>query len=336
MLNAWILIVGLVGIITAIIIAIVRAKKTKKKQTKKPFKPYANTADIRNLPEYKSAKKKYHLAIASVIATLLISVISVTIISARPVSVSVAKPNYENRDIMFCLDVSGSMNEYVQDMLRYFGDSIVPKLQGQRLGITVFDGTYLLLAPMSDDYDMFTNLLNDIAENYLTYSSILFNIAGSTSEIGLGLMGCVNNFDKLEEERARDIILVTDNSAPDPPKVELSAAGNYAKSHDVVIYGISTDDARSQEEIDEGKRENNTNKEFREITVNTGGAYFAMAKWSQEDINAQKIADSIMEQSAARYEGADTIMHTDNPLIPTIIAVIGLGIFLTLTWRLGL
>ena len=58
-----------------------RARKAKKRQTKKSFKPYANTDVIRNLPEYKSAKKKYHLIIASVIITIIISIISVTIVS---------------------------------------------------------------------------------------------------------------------------------------------------------------------------------------------------------------------------------------------------------------
>jgi hypothetical protein len=340
MLNAWMLIVGLVGLITAVIIATVRIKKVRNKRTQKSFKPYANTADIRNLPEYKSAKKKYHLVIASVIVMMLVSILSVTVISARPVAVDVAKPDYENRDIMFCLDISGSMNDYVKDMLFYFSDKIVPQLKGQRLGITVFDGTYLSLSPLTDDYLAFAEMLKSVAENPFEYSSALYNISHSMSEIGLGLTGCVNNFDKLEEERARDIILVTDNYSNDPPEVELTTAGNYAKQYNIAVYGISTSDSRSQEEIDnidEGStRENNTEKEFREMTLSTGGAYFAMSKWSTEEKSASQITDRIMEQSAARYEGTDTLVHTDVPLVPTIIAAVSLGIFFILIWRLGL
>ncbi len=340
MLNAWMLLVGLVGVIAMLIIAFTRAKSLKKKSTKKSFKPYANTAEIRNLPEYKSAKKKYHFVIIGVIAALFISIVSTVIIAARPVSVDIAKPDYENRDIMFCLDVSGSMTAYIKDMLLYYANSIVPKLQGQRLGFTIFDHTYLLLSPMTDDYEIFSDLLKNVAANTSDYLYALYSMAGgASSEIGFGLTGCVNNFDRLEEERSRDIILITDNYGPENPIVTLTAAGNFAKRHGIVIYGVSTSDSRSQQEIDnikEGDYENASNKEFREVALATGGSYYALSRWSTEGEKSKEIANRIMEQSAARYEGVDTLVHTDVPLVPTIIATISLAVFIYLIWRLGL
>lgn len=338
MLNSWMLIVGLIGLIAIIITALMRARKAKKRQTKKSFKPYANTDVIRNLPEYKSAKKKYHLIIASVIITIIISIVSVTIVSSRPVSVTVAKPDYANRDIMLCLDVSGSMDDYVDAILDYFV-ILIKGFKGQRLGITVFDGTSFLASPLTDDYASLKITMNNIIQSDYKYSNYLI---GGASHIGSGLLGCVNNFDRLgEAERSRSIILATDNFSNDP-NITLTQAANYAKRYDIAVYGLSTSDDRSQEEIDklndgeEGtKREYSVDKEFREAMINTGGAYFAFSDVSDSSVT-KRIIDQIMAQDASRYEGTDALVVKDVPIIPTIIALVSISAFVIMAWRLGL
>lgn len=338
MINAWMLIVAFLGIIAIIITAIIRAKSIKKRQAKKAFKPYANTEDIRSLPEYKSAKKKYRLVIASVIVTMIISVLSVTIISSRPVSVTVAKPDYENRDIMLCLDMSGSMDQYIEAILGYFR-VLIKGFKGQRLGITIFDGTSFLVSPLTDDYVSLNKVMDDIVRADSVYSLVL---AGGSSQIGSGLLGCVNNFDRLgEAERSRSIVLATDNYSYDP-KVTLSQAANYAKRYDIAVYGLSTQDKRSQQEVDNlndggesEKLEYEVFKEFREAMVNTGGAYFIFSDVSNEDAT-RRIINQIMAQAASRYEGADALVVKDEPIVPTIIALASIIIFVIMAWRLGL
>ena len=152
MLNSPALIIGILGLIVILAVAFARIKKAKKLQSKKTYRPYANTADVRALPEYKKVKRQYHLLVAALSMVFVVILASITIVSARPVSVTTSKPNYENRDIMVCLDISGSMNDYVSEMLNYFAKAM-DNFKGQRVGITVFDGVYMTLSPLSDDYE---------------------------------------------------------------------------------------------------------------------------------------------------------------------------------------
>ena len=143
---------------------------------------------------------------------------------------------------------------------------------------------------------------------------------------------------------------MTDNEdlTPDEP-ITLTAAGDYAKQYDIAIYGMSTawDENQTQEQIDEvggdvdavsglGKYA----KEFRKVTFGTGGAYYVFRDvyYNREKVvnSADKIVDQVLAQAAARYEGTETLIERDVPLIPTILAILCFAGYFILTWRLGL
>ncbi len=339
MLNAWGLVFGLMGLISAVVVAVVRFKRSGTGASSRNFKPFANTESIRELPEYKAAKKKYHLLVGVLLGLMVIAISATSVLTARPASVTTAKPNYENRDIMFCIDVSGSMNEYIKELLEYYSN-VIKKFEGQRVGLTIFDGVYMNLSPLSDDYDAVSDLLADVSKDTFSYSSMLSMVQQSSSEIGPGLVGCVNSFDKLgEEDRSRSIIFSTDNYASETQTVSLAEAANYAKRYDIAIYGLSTSDWRTQAEIDnldETKYESDRDREFRESMLSTGGAYFTFSKYSDNTAAVKKIAEQILEQSAARYDGNDTLVYKDSPLIATIVVVVSLAGVAFIMWRFGL
>ena len=340
MRQPWILLVALIVFIAIIGIAFWQQKqKTRHKASAKTnYKPLANTGKVRALPEYKAALRKYHLLLLAAAFLFTIVFSSVAIIAARPVSVAVSKPEYNNRDIMLCLDASGSMNKYVKELVGYFAN-LLDGFKGQRVGLTLFDGVYLTIAPLSDDYDLLADLLNDFKEDPYDYSSALYSAkVGGSSAIGRGVVGCVNGFDKLEEqERSRSIILATDNEDFAGRVVTLTQAANYAKRYDIAIYGLSTADYRRQDQIDDPtKYEADYLKEFREATLTTGGAYYAFSSWSNSEIVVSDIVDQILEQEAARYEGAETLVRNDSPTIPIIIATIFTVLFFVVIWRLSL
>ncbi len=341
MKQPWILLVALFVFFAIIGIAFWRRfqQKGKKPTEKKNTKPLANTASVRQLPEYKAALKKYHLLLLAVGLLFITTFSSVATIASRPVTITTSRPEYENRDIMLCLDVSGSMNKYVQDLLSYFA-TLLSEFKGQRLGLTVFDSLYLTIAPLSDDYELLSELLTEMSEDPNHYSSAVAGRDQTSSSIGPGVVGCVNAFDKLEEQkRSRTIILATDNQDYAGKIVTLTQAANYAKRYDIAIYGLSTGEFRSQSEIDQGDSiyESDELKEFREATLATGGGYYAFSSWSQTNpVVVSEIVDQILEQEAARYEGAETLLRKDSPLIPTIIATISIVAFFIVVWRLGL
>ncbi len=325
MLNSFAFSVGLLGFIAMLAIAFARIKKAKERQPKKQVKPFANTIDIRNLPEYRSAKKKYHLMIGLLSIIFIATVVTTTVLIARPVSVTIAKPSYENRDIMFCVDYNGIANNYTKDMLVYFSE-IMNNLQGQRIGMTLFGDTYIMLSPLSDDYVALSDLLLDIKESPETYSSFIHvphtGDQMGESEVGASLVGCVNGFDKLnEEERSRTIILITENKSPENPVVSLAEATSYAKQKGISVYGINFTDS---------------DKDFREAMLATGGAYYVFNDASDDAYMAKEISDNILAQEAARFEGTDTLIYKDTPLTATLILAICLTLFFIAVWRLGL
>ncbi|MBP5647705.1 VWA domain-containing protein [Candidatus Saccharibacteria bacterium] len=342
MRQSWILLVALFGFIAIIGIAFwqQRQKAQRKISTKNDCKPLANTNKVRALPEYKAALKKYHLLLMAAGLLFIVVFSSVAIIAARPVSVTVSKPEYDNRDIMLCLDVSGSMNEYVKELVEYFAD-LLDDFKGQRVGLTLFDSVYLTVAPLSDDYDLLADLLKDFKDDPFAYSYALYSSkVDGTSAIGRGVVGCVNGFDKLEEqERSRSIILATDNEDAAGRVVTLTQAANYAKRYNIAIYGLSTGEYRSQEQINNPTSTYGADylEEFREATLNTGGAYYAFSSWSNNNnVVVSEIVDQILEQEAARYEGAETLVRNDSPTIPIIIATISAILFFIVIWRLSL
>ena len=340
MKNTWILIVALFVLIAIVIIAIVRwrASNHNIKDKSEEYLPYANTELVRDMPEYQRAEHKYHLLLVAIVGLFLMVFAFTSIIAARPVAVSTRQPSYENRDIMLCLDASGSMDVHIQELLEYFS-ALVPELKGQRIGLTVFSAYYMTLSPLSDDYDALLDVFETLGENANNYAYALTSRRSDPSMIGPGLVGCVNSFDKLDdEERSRSIILATDNDAPSSQKVSLPQAAKYAKRYNITVYGLSTSDTRSKNEIENANSfEAKEWRDFREAVLSTGGTYYAFSSWNAENSSSiREIVDQIMKESAAKQDGAETLVYTDIPVGFTIVALIGIVVLFVLLWRLSI
>lgn len=340
MKNTWVLIVALFVLIAIVIIAIVRwrASNHNIKDKSEKYLPYANTELVRDMPEYQRAEHKYHLLLVAILGLFLMVFAFTSIIAARPVAVSTRQPSYENRDIMLCLDASGSMDVHIQELLEYFS-ALVPELKGQRIGLTVFSAYYMTLAPLSDDYDALLDVFETLGENANNYAYALTSRRSDPSMIGPGLVGCVNSFDKLDdEERSRSIILATDNDAPSSQKVSLPQAAKYAKRYNITVYGLSTSDTRSKNEIENANSfEAKEWRDFREAVLSTGGTYYAFSSWNAENSSSiREIVDQIMKESAAKQDGAETLVYTDIPVGFTIVALIGIVVLFVLLWRLSI
>ena len=65
------------------------------------------------------------------------------------------EPEVRNRDIILCLDGSGSMDRYNAEVVRQFRE-IVSGLRGERVGMTIFSGASITAFPLTDDYEFLT------------------------------------------------------------------------------------------------------------------------------------------------------------------------------------
>ena len=330
----------LLGLIIVVAVTIWRYLKQKRKVSKRTkIVRLAHTQKVKELPEYIKARRLYIALLGSGGLVFMIAFISCTLLASRPISVTTTEARYDNRDIMLCLDVSGSMDSYQEAILEYFINS-AEHLKGQRVGLTIFDNAYYTVMPLTDDYLAVRDVLSDVSKNFSEYASTLWDteLSGS-SLVGDGTIGCVNAFDKLgDQERTRAIILTTDNYAGEGHATLMQAA-KYAKRYGVTIYGINIADSRTDAEIDDernGKRYTDyvsPREEFYDAVILTGGSYYPVLN---PDVIVSAAPERIMQQEAAKYTGSIRTVRNDNPKRMAIWLAVSVIILLIIVWRLKL
>lgn len=320
----WLFFIPPVAITAVIFAAWYRYRIHSQNRSLKRTAVIAHTKTIKMLPEYRKAMKQYRILLILTAVCFLASVFSITAVAARPTARHEGENANKSRDIVLCLDVSGSMSSYQKELLEFFAN-ISKQLHGQRLGLTIFDGVPANLIPLTDDYDAVSELALDLSKNFSTYAYSVMGGAGS-SAIGDGVMGCISNFDNLESERPKSIIVTTDNYAGSET-VDINQAARYAKRYDITLYGIS---------IGFGGNYDTYEKLFQNAVLLTGGSFYNINKYSLEKNVTENVVQKILEQEAAKLEGTVEITYSDAPDVLLIISTISLAAFLILIWRLRL
>ncbi|MBP5633356.1 VWA domain-containing protein [Candidatus Saccharibacteria bacterium] len=312
-----------IGVIATIFIYLQKTRKKTRDISKMAV--IAHTKVIKELPAYKAAERNYHILLSIAAICLVTTLFSATVLASRPVKGELGKSRSESRDIVLCLDVSGSLETYQKAILSHY-KSIIRQLKGERIGITIFDGRPANLIPLSDDYDTLYEMIDDLGEsNFKEYVTTL-NSGGLTSQVGSGLIGCVNSFDTLaDSKRPQSIILATDNYSSNTD-INIIQAANYAKSYGITVYGIL-----AGENLAEG-----TTEAFKSAIATTGGIYYNLNKTTDLDLSAKEIVDRITAQEAAIYEGASEYTYNDAPEIWLIVSAISVVVFFIVIWRLHL
>ena len=329
MRYAWLFILPLF-VLVAIVAYSIFHFHTKQRKTKKAAM-VAHSKRVKALPEYEKVRKKYRFLLVMVAICFAVSVVSITISASRPISVDVIEPDYETRDIVLCIDVSGSQSNAMIDVLTYFS-STLSKLRGQRVGIGIFAAKAAIVSPLTNDYDALELVLKDILN---TYSSKSFGVGstalsiGASSAIGDGIINCASAFDKITEEgRAQSIIVATDNYQNDGIAT-VKQAGNYLAKYGIILYGIDT----VKESSAYAKIDNERINDLRQAVKTTGGLYYNLPA---QGINGSQAASDIMKQEAAKHDSVAQFAQMDSPKISTIVALCSIIAMLLIVWRLKL
>ena len=312
-----------IGIITTIFVY--KQKTSKKTRNISKMAVIAHTKVIKELPAYKAAERRYRLLLALAAICLITALFSSTVLASRPLKGELGKSRTNSRDVILCMDISGSLENYQKAILSYY-KSIIKQLNGERIGITVFDGRPANLVPLSDDYDTLYDIIDDIENSNLKEYLTTLNAGGLTSQVGSGLVGCVNSFDNLTgSDRPQSIILSTDNHSSNTD-INIIQAANYAKSYGIKVYGVL-----AGEDISEGEASS-----FNQAVAMTGGIYKTLSRNGDLDISAKDVVDEITKQEAAIYEGASEYTYSDAPEIWLFISAASTIAFLIVIWRLRL
>ncbi|MCT1550005.1 vWA domain-containing protein [Brevibacterium casei] len=288
--------------------------------------PVAHSARMTSLPGFRRAMRRKMTLTAAFLGVIALTGLGALAGVARPAWIETVNPEKKLRDVMLCLDVSGSMLGYDADLLAAYQE-LVERFDGERIGMTVFNATAVSAFPLTDDYDMVQNYLEDAEQGFRTWGSEGTDYSWSTSPpniggsslIGDGLVSCIDNFDRKDEDRSRSIVFATDNMLAGEPLFELNEAADIAVEANVRIYSLSPPSILATTQT----------QELRSVSDRTGGKQFDMGSATTID----RIVSEIQSQEAQNTPGRSyTIVH-DMPAAPLLIAAFGLiGVFV-LAWR---
>ena len=324
LVSPWVLYIGIPVII---ILPFLRLKQ--KDQYQKGNK-VANTGFIEETPYYKKLLKQYKILRMAALSFLLLAVAICFFMISRPAEIETVTPEIHNRDIFLCLDISDSVDQLnleICDELK----NVVEQLDGERFGITIFNGKSILLVPLTTDYEYVLDTLDDLKAAFefsiakesmdLTledYTSVLYNYKYEgtlcdygSSFIGDGLASCLYNFPDLKEndERSRLIIFATDNDLNGTPIVTVDEAAALCAKNDVKVFAIAPDFI-----VDEDS--------FKKAMESTGGGYYRASTAHAFD----NLIEDIEKTETSVMEEVKTII-TDKPEGLFICLVVFMSIY---------
>ncbi|NNG20062.1 VWA domain-containing protein [Naumannella sp. ID2617S] len=269
----------------------------------------ANLDRVRSTRRFRElARAARRRALVLLIAAALL-VAGGTLAASRLAAASSTDDPQHRRDIMLCLDVSGSMHDVDAAMLRSYAD-LVRRLRGERIGLTIFDSTAVSVFPLTDDYEFIERQLRQAAEridasdqDFLTGT----REGKGSSLIGDGVMSCLDRFDRGDQSRSRTMILATDNDLSGTPLFPLSQAFDRAVERGVVVHGIADADSPDVAAL-------------RVQAQRTGGQIFLLG----DESGSAAVVDAINSGDASRTDGLPRARVADLPLPGGILLALGL------------
>lgn len=294
-----------------------------------PPVPVAHADRLTALPGYQAAVARRRRWLAVALAATAALGVSLAVAAARPAAESVSTPESVNRDIMLCLDVSGSMLDTDEAIVSVFSE-LVDGFRGERIGLVIFDSSAVTVFPLTDDYDFVGEQL-DVAREALggggsgyEFFAGTYESAGS-SLIGDGLASCANGFPAAgKSQRSRSIIFATDNMLAGRSLFSLEEAAALAKQSGIRVYSLNPNDFGSATLFGDAA------EGLKQASSTTGGAYHSL----ESETAVESIVKNVQATEASRLQGAPQRIVRDAPAWPLGVALLSL-LFLGLAgWRL--
>lgn len=294
--------------------------------------PIAHSDRLTNLPEYEVALKQYQLLLKIAMGAMTLALVATILLTARPASITPIVPAAQSRDIMLCLDVSGSVLRTDTELVNRFS-TLVSEFSGQNFGLTAFNSSSIAILPLNDDYEFIGERLKSVGEALRVQKGQAFTDLTSgtlaafdkgTSLVSDGLASCINNMGDNPRGRSQSIILATDNEANGTPIVTTEQAVGLAEKRNIRIYAIDPG------VVDKARKADHT--KLQDMAEKTGGSYHVLS-----DKNAVvDIINDISKQEAKYAESITTVAMSDSPHVVVYIAFIATVASLTVAWRLRL
>lgn len=342
-----------VAIIISLIIAlIIFFIKFNKKSKYTDGKKVANTKFIKQTEYFKSRMKEYNFLKYAINITSCICIVLTGLLISRFVTIQSRSDDKYNRDILLGLDISTSQNEVNLALVQKFKE-IIPDIEGDRIGIILFNTAPVVFCPLTDDYNYINECLDDIINQLqvciennghppVTYKKdgvetplIWYGGVGAgaqtrgSSLVGDGLAGTLFSFPDLKEneDRTRIIIFATDNDVSGTEAVSLDDACKLCKQYNVHLYAycptVEMNIHTSASKI----------KSYKNAVEHNGGGKFYNGDL---DAMSSSIIDEIKETKTSLLNEREKVFVTDHPEVIFILILIVIIIMILLEKRIRL
>ncbi|WP_183092249.1 hypothetical protein [Nocardioides stalactiti] len=291
----------------------------------------AHAARLRSLPRYRALVQQRRVlgGLGSVAA--LVACAGGIVLGGRVQETQTMDRDESARDIMLCLDASGSTAPWNVEVIEELRD-IVQGLQGERIGLTVWNNAALTKFPLTDDYAFVLDRLAEAERAFDGWSEIYPSeefedyTVGTWSEsrdaqsslVADGLVSCVQRFDRIEEDRGRALVLATDGEQRGVGVYDLREAATYAAEDGVVVHVIANPGEPDKDGDIDG---------LQAVASETGGSFSQLGTGG----SAADVVDEINDLEAAKIERPPLVQTLDQPRWGQVVAGIGVGL-LVLVW----
>lgn len=279
----------------------------------------ANAGGLLRLPAFFRAKRRARASMAVVAVALTAATISLAVMAGAPVDRRVENPMLARRDLVLCLDASGSMLPYDSAILEQMA-TMVSQFSGERVSLQMWSAQTMVKFPLTDDYELIQSVLTEAAgvidrgymgeegDYVLVTPELMEYLSGVdapdgaeiSSLVGDGVASCVLGFDHRDQQRSRTVILATDNEVMGPQIYTLEQAVDFASEQDVKIIALYP--AAEGLLWSEGE-------DMQRIVEAAGGSFYKASDPGAVD----EILAEIQSQQLADTEGQTRIVETDRP-----------------------
>lgn len=301
----------------------------------------ANSEFLDTLPSVRRAQRTSHiLRLMSLVLAALLVIVS-AVLSGRVSSERVEAPEFASRDIVLCLDVSGSMLSYDKEIVETFAQ-LVDNFDGERVALAIFSSNTRTVFPLTNDYGLVRGQLKEASEaleynpashrlgtgNYSAEQIQKFEefVGPTVSEtlppslIGDGVASCGQLFDQADKDRARFMVLATDNEPGGDGIYDLPGAVETLKKRKVSLWTFYPGAA------DCGPR---CAQELESESKGTGGGF-----WQSRDPAAIPAIIAQIEKAQAVEMGAiPRVLRTDHPVVPFVLSLLVTLCVIGVGWR---
>ena len=342
---------ALAGIIVSIaIVAVMVACSSRRKDDDDRARTFSLDDDL-NTESASRLFRQWRVLSRLAAAMLAMALMLAIALTARPGTIDESEEKAASRDIVLCLDVSGSTLPYDREVIDTYR-RLVDNFKGERIGLSIFNSTSRTVFPLTDDYELVSKQLDKASgilkgvesqddidkmkeSDYQALSDWLEgtqNRKESTSLIGDGVVSCAAmlpgfaygnaSATNADRQRAASIVLATDNVVSGKPTYTLSEALDLTQQARISVDGLFSGPKQSESD--------QTTKDFKSAIETRHGVFLTQSDGASVSSLVKEIESRRNHESQARNKAA----ITDAPGWWTFALAVVLMVWLALTWRL--